>query len=189
MNKKYFLIVPAFFVMLAACNNTTRDSEKVAEESNEVKADSSEAFERIEDDSKFVVEATSGVKMETELGQYAAKNAVTAGVKFFGEMMVKDHSKDKETLTKLASDKNISIPAQTGEDFQKHIDEITSKTGIDFDKAYMNFMVSDHKEDIDEFEKEAKDGKDADIKAFASKGIPVLQHHLDMAKALNDKLK
>lgn len=133
-----------------------------------------------------MVKATSGVTMETELGQYAAEHAVTPGVKMFGETMVKDHSKDKQVLTKLALDKKITIPAQTGEDFQKHINEITSKKGVVFDKAYISFMVGDHKEDISEFEKEANDGKDADIKAFAVKGIPVLQHHLMMAKELEE---
>jgi putative membrane protein len=88
--------------------------------------------------------------------------------------MVKDHSKDTQVLKVLALDKKITIPAQTGEDFQKHINEITSKKGIEFDKAYISFMVGDQKEDISEFGKEAKDGKDADIKAFAAKGLPVL---------------
>ncbi|MDB5128547.1 DUF4142 domain-containing protein [Mucilaginibacter sp.] len=188
--KRYLLVVPALLVLFSACNNTGRkDSEKVAEQNNTQKADSSKALEKIEGDSKFVVKATSGVTMETELGQYASEHAVTAGVKMFGENMVKDHSKDKETLKKLAAEKKITIPAQTGEDFRKHINEITSKKGIEFDKAYISFMVGDHKEDISEFTKEAKDGKDVDIKAFAAKGVPVLQHHLDMATSLNDKLK
>lgn len=190
MIKRYLLAVPVLLVLLSACNGTGgKDSEKVAGKNNDQKADHSKALDTIEDDSKFVVKATSGVMMETKLGAYAAQNAVTPGVKAFGEKMVKDHSKDKVDLKKLAADKNITIPAKTGEDFQKHIDEITSKKGIDFDKAYISFMVGDHKDDISEFEKEAKDGKDADIKAFAAKDVPVLHHHLDMAKSLNDKLK
>jgi len=187
--KRYLLVVPALLVLISACNsNGSKDSEKIADQNNEQKADSSKALETIEDDSKFVVKATSGVTMETELGTYAGKNAVTPGVKMFGENMVKDHSKDKEMLTKLASAKNITIPARTGEDFQQNINKITSKKGIEFDKAYMSFMVSDHKDDISEFEKEAKEGNDADVKAFAAKGLPILKHHLSMAKSLNDQL-
>jgi putative membrane protein len=103
--------------------------------------------------------------------------------------MLKDHSKDKEKLIKLAAAKNITVPEQAGANFKKHIDEITSKKGIEFDKAYISFMVGDHKDDISEFEKETKDGKDADIKSFALQGLPVLAHHLAMAKSLNEKLK
>lgn len=189
MIKRYLLAVPGLLLCLSACTGTgSKDSEKVADSSNTQKADSSKALDTIKDDSKFVVKATSGVKMETQLGAYAAKNAVTPGVKAFGERMLKDHGKDNANLEQLASAKHITIPARTGEDFQKHIDEITSKKGIDFDKAYISFMVGDHKDDIKEFTKEANDGKDAEIKAFATKGIPVLQHHLMMAKELNDRL-
>jgi putative membrane protein len=188
--KTYLLIAPVCVLLASSCNSTgKKDSEKVAEQTNDQKADTSKALKTIDDDSKFVVKATSGVTMETKLGQYAAEHAVSADVKMFGENMVKDHSKDKAALKLLATQKNITVPTEPGEDFQKHINEITSKKGAEFDKAYMSFMVGDHKEDISEFEKEAKDGQDADIKAFASKGVPVLQHHLGMAKIINDKLK
>lgn len=190
MMKTSLFILPAFVALLSACNQTPgHDSEKVAEKNNAKKADTIRALDTIQDDSKFVVKATSGVSMETELGSYAERHAVTNGVKSFGEQMLKDHSRDKEVLKKMAAAKNITVPAETGKDFQKHIDEIESKKGIAFDKAYISFMVGDHKDDISEFTKEAKDGKDADIKAFAIKGIPVLQHHLAMAKSLNDQLK
>ena len=44
-------------------------------------------------------------------------------------------------------------------------------------------MVSDHKEDIKAFEKEAKNGSDADLKQFASTTLPTLNQHLSMAQA------
>lgn len=190
MMKRHLFSAAASLLIFASCNsNGGKDSEKMAEQQNEQKADSSATADQIEDDSKFVVKATSGVDMEVQLGKYAEQNAVSPEVKKFGATMLQDHSKDKETLTKMAAEKNITIPAVTGEDFQKHIDDITSKKGADFDKAYMSFMVSDHKDDIDEFEKEVKDGKDADIKAFAEKGLPVLHQHLDMATSIHDRLK
>jgi putative membrane protein len=36
------------------------------------------------------------------------------------------------------------------------------------------------------FQKEATDGKDADIKAWAAKTVPTLDMHLDMAKKTKD---
>jgi putative membrane protein len=55
-------------------------------------------------------------------------------------------------------------------------------SGDSFDKAYMNAMVSDHQEDISEFQKEADRGRDPDFKSFAGKTLPTLQEHLRMAK-------
>jgi len=37
------------------------------------------------------------------------------------------------------------------------------------DKAYVNNMIDDHKDDIKEFEDAAKNCNDADLKAFAVK--------------------
>ena len=53
----------------------------------------------------------------------------------------------------------------------------------DFDKAYINMMVSDHEEDMNAFKKESTGGKDADISSFAARTLPMLQKHLDAAKA------
>lgn len=188
MQRKDLFILCLILIIAGACHQS-HDSEKVADQHNDKKADHDTSLKPIKTDSKFVVRAYSGVTMETELGTYAAKNAVTPGVRNFGRTMVTDHSKDKEALSKIASAKGIVVPPQTGADFQKHINEITSKKGLDFDKAYISFMVNDHKEDISEFEEEAKDGKDPEIKSFAAKGVPILQHHLEMAVSLNAKLK
>ena len=49
----------------------------------------------------------------------------------------------------------------------------------------MQLMVSDHKKDVSEFQKEATSGKDKDVKAFASTALPTLQEHLRLAQNLN----
>jgi putative membrane protein len=53
----------------------------------------------------------------------------------------------------------------------------------------MKLMVEDHKDDIDKFEKAAKDCKDPDIKAFAAKHVAHLKGHLERAQQIQDKLK
>jgi predicted outer membrane protein len=58
-------------------------------------------------------------------------------------------------------------------------------TGADFDRAYIKMMLSDHKKDVSEFEKQSTKGADADIKAFAGTTLPTLQEHLTMIQALS----
>lgn len=57
-------------------------------------------------------------------------------------------------------------------------------SGAELDREYAKFMVSDHRKDVSEFEKESTRGTDADLKAFATKTLPTLQEHLRMAEAL-----
>lgn len=140
-----------------------------------------------DNDKVFVKEAGSGGLMEVELGQYAEQHAFNPRVKKFGSMMVKDHSKANEELKAIADRKNITISLD-----EKHSDmirDLQQKTGADFDKDYMKMMVDDHQKDVDKFKKQADDGKDPDVKAFASKTLPVLQMHLDSAKNVRDVLK
>jgi putative membrane protein len=186
------IALPLFVMTMllgVACNNAgKKDSTEVAEEKNEQKMDSTKT-EKMEDDHEFMVEAASGGLMEVQLGEYGSQNAASPKVKEFAQRMVKDHSKANEELKTLAAQKNITIPATPGEKHQKHIDNLKAKKGADFDKDYISMMVDDHKEDIEHFEKEAKDGKDPAIKTFASSILPILKQHLQMAQTIHDGMK
>jgi putative membrane protein len=60
--------------------------------------------------------------------------------------------------------------------------------GASFDRSYASSMgVSAHEETIALFRKEAQQGKDPDVKAFATKTLPTLEHHLKMSKDLKAK--
>lgn len=175
-----------FFGSACNSNNTGKDdSKEVAEEKNEQKFDDNKQ----EDDREFAVEAASGGLMEVELGKLAQKNASSSKVKEFGQTMVNDHSKANEELKTLAATKNISLPPTPGGKHQDHINELTGKTGAEFDKAYIDMMVDDHEEDVKKFQQEAEKGKDPEIKAFAAGKVPTLTHHLEMAKAIKDSMK
>ena len=171
-----------------ACNNAGNNTDSVenAKDSNEKKEDATAVKE---DDSEFLVEAANGGMMEVQAGQLASTKAKSARVKAFGSMMVRDHSKANEELKTLAASKNITIPSTLGEDHQKHINDLNEKKGNDFDEAYMNMMVDDHKKDVDKFEDASKNAKDADVKAFAAKTLPVLRTHLDSARSVHDGIK
>ena len=176
-----------FSVMLfAACSsNKTSDPIEAAENSNEMKNDSASSGAD-DNDAKFLVEAASGGMMEVDLGEAAKSKAQHAEVKRFGDMMVRDHTKANEELKTLAASKNITIPPAMGEDQQKMKSQLMEKSGAEFDKDYMDMMVSDHKDDIAAFEKASTDAKDADIRNFAAKTLPVLKTHLDSAIVVQD---
>lgn len=169
--------------IIQSCNSNT----STTKETNSV--DSAQAVNEAaapvdQESSDFAVKAASGGMMEVELGNTAQQKASNQRVKDFGAMMVKDHSLANDELKTLASNKNITVPATLGEDHQKHVDELGSKSGADFDKAYIDLMVKDHKEDVDMFEKASNNLKDPDLKAFAAKALPILKTHLDSAKAV-----
>lgn len=160
------------------------DSKDVAEAQNK-------AFDTtsVEDDVQFAIAAADGGLLEVQLGSLALTNASSAEVKKFGQSMIDDHSGANKELAGLASRKNITLPQTLSEKNQKHYDELQKKKGKEFDEAYTDFMVKDHKEDIDEFKKEAEKGNDKDLQSWAQGKVPVLEHHLSMAQQAQESLK
>jgi putative membrane protein len=185
----HFFFAILVSAILASCGgqNKQEDPKDVAEEQNEDKADAI-GTDR-DDDDEFAIEAADGGMMEVELGRLAAQKASSAEVKKFAQMMVDDHTKANDELKALAAQKNISLPAAISDDHQEKLKDFQEKSGADFDKDYMDFMVNDHEEDVKAFEKQAENGEDAELKSWAAGKVATLRHHLEMAKATQEVVK
>ncbi|GAA5083405.1 hypothetical protein GCM10023210_02040 [Chryseobacterium ginsengisoli] len=151
-----------------AVNDSTATSSSTSETTNSLSTQ----------DKKFADAAAKGGMMEVMMGQLAASNSTNATVKSLGDMMVKDHSKANEELKKWASATKYTLPTSLDADQQKMYDDLKLKKGAEFDHAYTDLMVSDHKKDIAEFKKEASEGMESSLKSFASTTLPTLEHHL-----------
>jgi len=140
-------------------------------------------------DSTFVEKAAAGGLAEVQLGQLATQKASSPDVKAFGQQMADDHSKANDELRGIASRKGVTLPNTMDSKDQATYDRLSALNGADFDRAYMADMVKDHRTDIAEFEKEANSGSDADLKSFASKTLPTIRHHLEMARSADSKVR
>lgn len=141
------------------------------------------------EDTHFAIAAMNGGTTEVILGRMAIKKGKSKEVKNFGAMMVKDHSKANDKLMKLIKEKNISLHLLPEKQEQELIGKLSQKSGSDFDRAYVDAMVNDHKEDVKEFTTQTKKLQDPDLKKFAIKTLPVLQNHLDEINAIQGRMK
>jgi len=190
--KKLRLWLPVFTILLAinACKNNKHDSVAKADSLNKVKDTTSRLSIGVEKvDAEFAVKAASGGMAEVEMGKLARQKGMSKQVKNFGAMMITDHQKINDFIKALAVTKNISIPKTPGADEQKALSKLAGKSGKDFDKAYIGYMIDDHKADIKLFETAAKKCVDPDVKSFAVKTLPILQEHLDAISAIKDSMK
>jgi putative membrane protein len=140
-------------------------------------------------DRKFVMDSLKHGMAEVELGKMASEKASNDGVKQFGQRMADDHGKAGDELKKIAQDKGITPPAEMDPKHKKLHDRLSKMSGADFDRAYMDEMVKDHRNDVKEFQREAKNAKDPDVKSFASKTLPTLQEHLKQAEGLQGQVR
>jgi putative membrane protein len=132
-------------------------------------------------DKAFMKEAAMGGMMEVDMGKMAQQKGKSADVKKIGGTMVADHSKANAELMGIAKNKGVDLSKVKAK--MKHLND------ANFDKEYINAMVDDHQKDLAAFQAEAKNGTDADVKAFASKTSAVIKKHLDMVKAAQTKMK
>ena len=133
------------------------------------------------DDSGFAKNAAQGGMAEVKLGELAQQKASSEAVKSFGKRMVDDHSKAGSKLKATAQSENITLPTELKAADQAAYDRLSKLSGPAFDRAYIAGMVKGHKAVAAEFRKESMHGKDSDIKAWAEKTLPTVEHHLMMA--------
>ena len=99
--------------------------------------------------------------------------------------MVGDHTTVGDELTKLAAAKNVTLPDGPSVMQKAKIEVLSKLDGATFDKQYAGMIgVSAHEDAVKLFQKAANESDDPDVKQFASKNLPGLQHHLEMAKHL-----
>lgn len=87
------------------------------------------------------------------------------------------------------SDKNMSHDMH-GTMGKEHamMEGMSKMSGANFDREFMKAIIKDHKKDIDLFEKQARSGRDAELKAFAEKTLPTLREHHQMARDIAGKM-
>ena len=180
------MLLALCFAVASCDSKKNTDSTEMAEEQNEERTGNSD----MEKDAEFAVEAANAGLLEVQLGTLGTTKATSERVKQFAQMMVDDHTKANNELKALASEKGIALPDVINEDAQKEYYDLDQKEkGDEFDKEFMDQMVEDHRDIIRNFEGEADNGNDADIKAWAAGKLAALRHHLEEAERIQESLK
>jgi len=135
-------------------------------------------------DANFIKEAAQGGMMEVKMGQTAKDHGQNADVKNYGEMLVKDHTKANDKLSKLAGQKGVNLAKEMEPKHTDMIQDMEKKQGQDFDRNFIEHAIKDHRKDISKFERASRDLSDSELKAFATETLPTLRHHLDEAERI-----
>ena len=137
----------------------------------------------------FIKEAATSDMLEIESSKIAEEKG-NAEEKKFAAQMITDHTKTSEELKGLVSgDLKAALPTSLDDASQKKLDKLRDTKPEDFASQYDPMQVSAHKDAVSLFERYAKGGDDAKLKDWAGKTLPALQHHLEMAQAIDKNRK
>jgi putative membrane protein len=137
-------------------------------------------------DAAFMKSAAEAGIAEMEASRLALSKAANTQVKGFAQQMVDDHSKAAEALKALAASKRVSLPTKPSMMQKARLKALKGIEGAKFDARYAEeYGVKAHEDTLQLFQNAVSKSKDGDVKAFAQKTLPTLQHHLEMAKDLS----
>jgi putative membrane protein len=141
-----------------------------------------------DNDKKFLSTAAQSDVNEIALSEVAEQKASDPAVKAFAKKMVTEHKGMTASMKPFADSWGLNPPTGPDSDHQKELDKLSGLSGKDFDKEYMDQMVTDHGKALDAFTNEAKDTKDAKFRAAVLKGKTKVAAHKNMAYDLKKKL-
>lgn len=168
-------------------------------------------------DKNFVQDMLADGEAEVQLGKMAAERGASADVKKFGTMMVQDHTKAGAELKQIASQYNIAPDPKQADEHHDVMDKLSKLRGADFDREYINAMIDDHQNAVNDLQgrtdyngtpteritkgtagsdrntnvrpEKADNHVEGSLNRWAAATLPTVQHHLDEAKAIKDKLQ
>ena len=140
------------------------------------------------DDGAFLKNAALGSAWRVDLGNIAAKQTATKEVRDFAAHTVNRYSLLGRQLDELAGKKGITLPRRLDEVRQNTTAYMAGRKGAALDREYVSAVADDLAGDLKSFRREARSGKDPDVRAFASATMKMLEEDLNRAERLLKEL-
>lgn len=128
-------------------------------------------------------------RMEIDLGELAQQKASAPSVKSFGQRMVRDHTDADQKLQRVAREQNITIQAKPKMGHDSMMDGLMKKEGAEFDRAYIDMMVADHRKDVQKVTSAEKETAPGPVRDLLTQLRPILEEHEREARQIQASLK
>ncbi|WP_025597496.1 DUF4142 domain-containing protein [Burkholderia sp. WSM2230] len=138
-------------------------------------------------DQQFIQDASQSDATEIAASKIALKNSRDPRVKKFAQQMITDHTRLSRSMAALTAKKRLpAVPAADS----ALVGKLQTLKGQQFDEAYVEQIgVEAHQRAVDLFQQQSQSGTDSQLKAAAARALPIIQHHLEMAKQLAGAMK
>ena len=190
MKTSALALLSATACILSGCNHatdtsaTTSNATAVSENATDMNATA--AAPAATGGQAFANGAAASDAFEIESSKLAADNASSAKVKAFAAQMIAAHTESTAKLKGLASQLSPAVTpdASLNSDQQAKLDELKTKKGADFDRAYATDQVAAHEQALTTLQDYSTGGDVPALKQFAAGLAPKVAAHLNMAKSL-----
>ncbi|SEG27421.1 protein of unknown function [Thermomonospora echinospora] len=129
-------------------------------------------------DRGFLIAAHQGNLTEIMAGKAAQQKAQASVVRAIGQRFVTDHTRLDTAVQDAARKLGVSLPMRPTQKQQAEYDRVNALSGSAFDRAWLEFMIREHRTAIAAGEQELRAGVTPEAKQVATSSAPVIQGHL-----------
>lgn len=129
---------------------------------------------------------------DSALGALGAANGTSSDVKEFGRMILREHHALRRDALGLAQQLGLTpqTPSVPPDNAPTEIRESLSSAspGAAWDRAYIDYAIAMHQAAMENTARALAASRRDEVKQFIDKSVPILQKHLDKARALRKSL-
>jgi len=143
------------------------------------------AVENLNSDEKTFIDFAGQTDLvNVRLAQMAQMQASSPQVKNFAAVLERDHAADLKTLTAIAKRTGATAPTSLDEVHMNFVRRLKKSKGSAFDLAFLKTVVNEHENAFVPYKREADNGFNPSLKAYARRALPRLDSHLKHARRL-----
>jgi putative membrane protein len=138
---------------------------------------------------EFAQSAAQSDGYELAAAQTALAQSRSPQVRRFAEQMLADHTRMGKALRDATLAAGLSPPQpHVGGDSMRFLASLQSLRGPAFDREYARQQVLTHTSTLTTMRSYAAKGSDSDLRRVAYFAVPLIEHHLQMARQMKDVL-
>lgn len=138
----------------------------------------------------FITEAAASGQAEIDASRMMAARSSDPSIKTYARQLEREHLSANDELKRIAEGKGIVVPVIASKETRDLLDRLRGMPTTESDRTFVReFGIETHNKAIQLFEKEAREGQDPQLRAFAEQTLPRLREHLTMAQQLQRQSK
>ncbi|MGO8674046.1 MAG: DUF4142 domain-containing protein [Capsulimonadaceae bacterium] len=139
-------------------------------------------------DRAFAMKAAQAGIAEVQEAQLALETAIDANVRDFAQRIVLSHTEINKRLATIQAQEGLAIPTEPNARDRAQIARLSTLSGDQFDRAYIEAQVRTHRQTEALFGRELYQGRDSALRQFASNTLPTIQNHGTMSNQVAAEL-
>lgn len=137
----------------------------------------------------FLKNAAEMCQAEMALGQLAADRGANKRVRQFGADIVTAHKRIHQQVQDWAAMKGVQLSSEVSGEHKQKLKELSSLSGHAFDREYMQYILRDQQNEVNEFEEAMETVEDAAVLRWTHRTLPMLRAHVEEARGIKYSLQ